>query len=329
MRKLQVAAMVVCALAPWCAQISESAVLDEHFGVSLSLTYSPNAAGNLRFNRPSFTPSTIGSIDYVVNDWWNGNNTQTASDENPTGGFGGGNNVSGGEAYDVEAIYIDDDPNNIYIAIVTSFDDPWGVSNGSSFYVSGDIAIDVGLNPNHSGTDAFGYDYGININYETQQGPGQDATVSGTPPTFPNYHSMYRTSNNDWYLGNPNSAIQASGEYTNIDPNNVNFSGILAGSVFVDYRLYTFPGNQKENGYDTYIIEAVIPRIFFGGLNEGDPIGISWSPGCRNDGGVLHLFGDIDTPFEPPLAIPEPMSIISLITACLGLGGRYLSRKKN
>ena len=78
------------------------------------------------------------------------------------------------------------------------------------------------------------------------------------------------------------------------------------------YYEYQFAGGQLENDVPTYVIEAVIPRSFFGADNpkNGDPIGLRFSPACRNDGNdgedntnelvsgqddpVLKLFGDFD-----------------------------------
>ena len=54
----------------------------------------------------------------------------------------------------------------------------------------------------------------------------------------------------------------------------------------LNYYEYQFAGGLLENGAPTYVIEAVIPRSFFGADNprNGDPIGLRFSPACRNDG---------------------------------------------
>src|SRR5665647_1105829 len=58
---------------------------------------------------------------------------------------------SGGEPYDIEALYFDDDAQNIYIAIVTS------IAPGPNS-ILGDIALNVDDNSN---TGELGYEYGV------------------------------------------------------------------------------------------------------------------------------------------------------------------------
>jgi hypothetical protein len=69
---------------------------------------------------------------------------------------------AGGEAYDIEALYFDDDKDNVYLAIVTSV--PPG---GSSGWKTGDIAFDInntkGTVIDSAVTSDSDYEYGIKV----------------------------------------------------------------------------------------------------------------------------------------------------------------------
>ncbi|RPJ70782.1 MAG: hypothetical protein EHM20_15185, partial [Alphaproteobacteria bacterium] len=54
----------------------------------------------------------------------------------------------GGEHYDIEALYFDDDAQNVYIAIVTSMSPQGCTDSYSRFVEAGDIAIDLDANVN-------------------------------------------------------------------------------------------------------------------------------------------------------------------------------------
>jgi hypothetical protein len=112
----------------------------------------------------------------------------------------------GGEWYDVEAMYLDNDQNNIYLAIVTScpFDKDWnsepGISGAPSgigiyeprytatslinqFIIPGDIIIDLGLNPRDEKNDKVtSYDFGIDLVHEKRNPKDPFATeIWGDP----------------------------------------------------------------------------------------------------------------------------------------------------
>jgi len=55
------------------------------------------------FDQDSFIPNPEGAISYVVSDY-------PVSDERP----------NGGELYDYEAVYLDHDPNNLYVGVISS-----------------------------------------------------------------------------------------------------------------------------------------------------------------------------------------------------------------
>jgi hypothetical protein len=226
----------------------------------------------------------------------------------------------------VEAYYFNDDPHNIYIAVITSFPPPPGYNetriSGSTLVVSGDLALDFGVNGAYSGTDPFNYDFGININNEVRHTSGNATSGGGAVGV-----AFYQTANSDWYTGTPTYASYVMGVATNFDPNYSRFSGDYLGAATVSYYQYNFPNGWLEGGFPTYVIEATIPKNLFpkGFLEVGDFVGISWVEGCRNDGnniqGILRFAGAADI---YAAKVPEP---ITLILYGLGFAGAGLYRR--
>jgi len=220
----------------------------------------------------------------------------------------------------------------LYVAIVTSFPAAPGRNEtrypGSPFVVSGDLAIDLSLNPAHS-PDDFSYDYGVDICHEIRPSSG-DATCSDAAVGT----EVYRTANSDWYVGTPRFASDAGGELTNFDPNYSGFSGEYLGEANVTSYEYVFDGGLVECGAATYVIEATIPRALLVDLSVGDEVLVSWVEGCRNDGnqhGSILRF-TIDTPADidhgdipgGDFVIPEPAAITLF---ALGAVVAYLRRR--
>lgn len=316
-------AMSVLAVGTVCADIN---LFDEYLGVNPSLgaaqtdtinggTYRPFASGSLLPN------NHLDTVDYVVDDWYG-----SWSFTNPgslQSGSGAGQVPSGGEPYDVEAIYFDDTASDLYIVIVTSFDPPPGHYesriSGSPLVVSGDLAIDLREGSPH--TDGFRYNYGVNINFEVQPTDPDDNATSGGSTIG---STLYHTSNSDWYTGTPVYAVDAQGEFTNFDPNHSGFGGTALGSTTVSYELWDSRLGGQECRYNTYVIEVIIPRNLLPFLEEGDEISVQWVEGCRNDASgtnaVLHLDGDID--------VPEPGTLALTGLGLLGMGWWKRRRQK-
>lgn len=264
---------------------SSAYLLDERFGVSLALDTDNTHEDSYRevptipMDSSSFAPTNhTDTVDYIVDDWhgsWDDTQVLEKSDLGPTGQI-----PSGGEPYDVEALYFDDDPNHLYFAVVTSFDPPPGrYETRSGVYqtiVSGDLAIDLGINSPY--TDGFSYDYGVNLNHENRQGEGENATGGGTTIGT----ELYKTANADWYLGSPEFAEPGLGELTNFDPDYAGFSGTFIADVTTNYYEYDF-GTDQETLYETYVIEVTVPRSQLPALIPGDAVDMSWVMGCRND----------------------------------------------
>jgi len=291
-------------------------LLYDHFGVTLEIdsnidnrrwdTYQD--AWSYRIDPDSYTPTqNAGTIDYEVDDWFGAWDANGSVGNSNSFDINEGTEPAGGEPYDVEAIYFDDDADNLYIAIVTSFDPSPGIYESRMddvLIVTGDLALDFGFNDPHS-PDNFSYDYGVNLNYENRQTSG-NATSGGT--TIGN--ELYRTANSDWYLGTPNGAVPSNGELTNFDPDWASFSGSYLGETTTTYYTYDF-GSSEETLYDTYIIEVTIPRSLLPALYVGDQIGVTWVEGCRNDAANMVVDADIDQP-EPATLVLTSLGLCAL-----------------
>jgi hypothetical protein len=107
----------------------------------------------------------------------------------------------GGEQFDIEAMYFDDDATNAYIAVVTSLPIPDGVQFLGEQVVPGDLAIDLG-----GGT----YDLGVDID----GGTGQVADTEET----------------DWFQANTHFVAETG-------PSNF-AGGVDLGTATVDYYDY-------------------------------------------------------------------------------------------
>jgi hypothetical protein len=152
---------------------------------------------------------------------------------------------AGGEPYDIEAMYFDDDAQNMYIAIVTSLPNNGHTDNYGRHTDPGDIAIDL----NNNG----GYEYGIKIDTGLIR-----RDVTWTKPT--DFTSI------EPYNFNPSSG-QAVG----------------AGGVNVFATLVYKQAANADESYPNYIIEASIPKSAIGNPTVGQMSNIHVTIGCGND----------------------------------------------
>jgi len=327
-----VAVIVVSIIAAFSVHsIARAGLLDEHFGVSLGLDsghHDPyQGTTTYGFDLDSFAPTNHSdTVDYVVGDWY-GYWSKTGFQYTTVRGA----YPESAEPYDVEALYFDDDSTSLYIAAVTSFPGPAGYHEnriGSSpLVVTGDLAIDLGLNPERS-QDHFSYDYGVNINHENRQSHGY-ATSGGNAVG----EGVYRTDNSDWYVGTPRYQSAAGGELTNFDPGYNNFSGSYLGEATVDYYEYQFEGGLLECGAPTYVLEVTISRGLLDSLCEGDQVDISFVEGCRNDGdrhsSILRFDIPPDIDYDAPGGCANPVPEPTTMTL-FGLGAAlaYVCRKR-
>jgi hypothetical protein len=251
---LSVVALVVGTSAP-----AGATLLTDLFGVTLSV----GGAGT--FNN-SWVPVS-STADYFTDDNWSAYFGRPAH---------------GGELFDIEAIYFDNDVDNAYVAVVTSFRVPGGVSFLGDTIHAGDLAVDLG---------GGAHDIGIDIDGETGQ-------VADTAP-------------GNWFQSNANFVAE-------VGPTNF-AGGVALGTANVTAYNY----GLVERGYGTYVFEVTVARDYLRNPSAGDPIGLQWTMGCRND--VIRLRGDFDGETPP---VPEPGTLALLGTGLVGLAGMAIRRRK-
>lgn len=278
-------------------QVQATTLLENWFGVNLSI-FNYNSTGRYAFNESSFAPTKRGlTVDWIEDDWF-GTGTNAGSTI-------WGQYPSSGELYDVEAIYFDNDMNNIYITIVTSFPFAGQQYDSNTWVAPGDLSLNLGINAPRSTADSWRYDFGVNLVQETRPASGTDIPAPPSPHVLGNL--LYKTANSEWYPGTPTVAVTAGSEHTNFSPATGNNA---RGAVSVAYELVALGHNENQQG--TYAIAVTIPRSYLSydehpdGPKHGETIGIRWTPSCRNDGNnddpVILLVGtieDIDTGDAP------------------------------
>jgi hypothetical protein len=247
---------------------------------------------------------------------------------------------SGGELYDLEAMYFDNDKDYFYISFVSSapFSNKWINADGTlchdlsipetassrtnSVVIPGDIAFDFGLNEENDAT--FSYDFGIDLTHEVRD-PNQwfqihhtysnsvtstDSFSYDRPPVrdLSAGSSLYQTENSDWFLAlDNNAAVTAGGEQSNFDPEDSSSTAAYKGEVQSRVYKLDFPDGHLENDLPTYVYEFVVPRSLFGGAETNRSfIKVRFLPTtCRNDGNSNeHVFylqnASVDEP-EPTI----------------------------
>ena len=127
-------------------------LLSTHFGVTLALQAPYNGGTYNAFDWDSFVPTlNTGTVDFTEGDWygnWSESNTSFTTIQHATAPGTSDQDwyPSGGEWYDVEAMYFDNDANNIYVAIVTSV--PFTITNPDFGTIAGVNATEVGVGDN-------------------------------------------------------------------------------------------------------------------------------------------------------------------------------------
>lgn len=259
------------------------------------------------------------TIDGDISDWVaNAHFSQTAADWTAKAGvkasvvedWNGTGSSFGGQPYDAEAMYLDWDSNNLYVAIVT------GTPPNNAQYGPGDLAIHFGA---VNGPADKNYAYGVDL--------------TGSTGNY-NYNPL------------PSSAgyqFTPGGVYTNVDwasglsawSGSTDPTSILGGTMDpnlaqVSYSLITDNGSTAKIGayrssYEKhYLIEVAIPVVAFGsdwtpdGAN-GMTIALHWTQNCGND---EILLSHTTPPGTGPggSGVPEPASMALMGLGMLGLG---------
>jgi hypothetical protein len=176
------------------------------------------------------------------------------------------------EEYEFEASYFDDDLDNLYFAVVTSFKIPWRTS--AQFVIS-DLGID--LNDDFSVTThgvVSGLEYAVRVSSANVGDVVQDPTWSGT-----SYWDGFWPGE-----GMQGSPLQAT-------------NGTVIGSAIIAYQDYDFGGDEDN----TYILEIAIDRSLLPSLMIGDLVTSHMTDWCGCDS--INLTGVVDY-------IPAPGAIL-------------------
>ena len=225
----------------------------------------------------------INGIDYSI--WDNYGPHGNAA----TGSF---HNVQdfGGQQFDAKAMFVRNDANNLYVAIVTGFN-PAGVTDSDGVsYKLGDLAI----NPDHAhATSQFGV---ISL-----AGP---AGSSGTTSLV---------AGGTWYVPN------AAQGWDDVKTNYLSGGNTLATDVHYAYSDLGLSYRDDTTGkyVTTYLLEYSIPLADLGASN-GESFTFSWGPSCSND---------ILTTTHTVTAVPEPASISVLGGAAILLLSRRRAKR--
>ncbi len=309
-------------------------LLTDRFGVTPALQGSNILAAGYQGNegvdpggRPFDWPTLVPTLNTTTVDWtegdyigrWNTNFNQTSVAHTTAPGTPDQDwEPSGGENFDVEALYFDNDADSFYVAIITSMAHVHNVTGSEDVGIhdprttpadqvlvrTGDLAISLFEGPATTERDGtlWHYDYGVDVSHENR-----DVTVSLPPPfatqVYPSMRNnlvgneLYSTSGvaggsdetdpaGDWYTSAAGVNAESYWEQTNFDPQDNTFSGALLGTVRSHYYELVFAGGVLENDYPTYVYEFSIPRALFGASNPGDGERFAFRliPGCRNDG---------------------------------------------
>jgi len=254
-------------------------LLEDHFGVYPTLQALAGGDGTHAFNWNSLAPTkNTETVSWVESDYYG-----------PEGNTGiiHGTFPSGGERYDVEALYFHNDDDYLYIAILTSVPHYQDLGNGISgigvfddrytanglWVLSGDISLDFGLGTaRNERTSTWHYNYGLDITHENR-----DVEINNDGYPTCDLHDtllgseLYRTyadagsnvinppsGESDWHTALRTGAVQADWEHTNFDPSSSINTTANAGSPNI-----AFIGDASDG-----IVTAYYELAFAGGYVE-------------------------------------------------------------
>lgn len=179
----------------------------------------------------------------------------------------------GGQAYDVEAMYLSADAQYLYIAMITGHNPL--TTDGSGSYGPGDFAIDFGRNGS--------YEFGI----ETL---GGDKVQGG----------VYAVT--QWGAGLWGAA--------NEGPTSI-LNGALLGLADVTYSTTGIANLGIYTADKHFVYEARVPTALFGAYWGADSFAVQWTMNCANDSLQLNAMRPEIIPTPGTLAL-LPLGLIGL-----------------
>ena len=291
---LAIAALLVM-VAPAAAYIIDGDCSD--WGVS-----PVNDSSTNQLDDNSLIPNPVGTIDYMIdND--NANWAEGAASSNNISNF------TGPEWCDIEAMYVDDDSEYIFVLIITSMP-KHGVTWLGTHYQPGDLALDFDNNGD--------FEYGVKI--VQNDGDGVDGNWFGGVGVIysnPTWKARDRGSKRTEIVSivNGMDAGSATIKYTGTDVGEISGVAVPEGPTGSGLPWDTFGlmkdgygGNYEDNpSIPNEVIEIAIPKS---ALNlQHTMLNLQSSPSCGN--GVIKL--------ESVSLIPEFVTLAIPVISLLGL----------
>jgi len=305
------------------------------WGVNLEQAYAADKTSSLAHQNTysEYWKPSSPTADYVIennidpstngHDWTGYYSTGThlmknADYQNPTtfieSMLGSYYSPAGGEPFDIEALYFDNDANYVYIAAITSMGKDgynlqrdqmgqyeYGASTDTGHVEAGDIAIDLNGDDN--------YEYGV-ITHMDEDRNDKVGHLVLNPTWSQEDPGLTQTPGNDADIDHTSKDLQ------DIAMRYEKLTGISETVKYNnDYRT-AFSGNTLSNDkltrtVDKYLIEISIPREKLGSPSETTLSNIHLTIGCGND--VIELK---KVTYD---SIPEFPSMVLPVAAILGI----------